>query len=197
MKRKFIVFLLILSLIIFIFSVVSTYAKYKSEYLKTTNANLTKWNIKLNNEDISNNLDLTSVLTYNQISNEHIANNIIAPTSQGYFDVEIDCSDTDLSFTYTIDLNNEDSPIQDYRVTGYSLNNGTTTPLEETDLPLTDDILVEDNIDTISYRFFVEWYDEDDNITNNSEDTEFAINQEIATINVKVSFEQIVDTYNF
>lgn len=197
MKRKFIIFLLILSLIIFIFSVVSTYAKYKSEYLKTTNAYFTKWNIKINNKDISNNLDLTSVLTYNQISNPHIANNIIAPTSQGYFDLEIDCSDADLSFTYTIDLKTEDSPVQDYRVTGYSLNNGTTVPLANTDLPLTNDILVEDNIDTISYRFFLEWYDHDDNITNNNKDTEFAINQEIATIKVNVSFEQIVNTYNF
>lgn len=191
MRKKIINYLLIISIFFLIFSIVSTYARYSSEYNKTTNMNFTKWNIKINNSDISNNSNITSSLIPTLESNPHIAENVIVPTSTGYFDIEIDCSETNLSFTYTIDINNLNSEIKDYKVTGYSLNNSPTITYDGS--LITENILSEDNIDSISYRFFVEWDDSAENITSNSEDTNLCINNSIGQIDVNISFNQITD----
>ena len=190
-KRKILVFLTLISICLLGFSIYFTYAKYSSDYEKNTNINLTKWRLKINNSDISNGSDFSQSLTPVLDSNSHIANNVIAPTSTGYFDIELDPSETDLSFTYSIIINNTGSAVQDYKVTGYSINNGSTIAFNNA--TITNTILVQDSHSPISYRFFVEWDDSQNNVTNNAEDTQLAINQEIGTINVQINFEQITD----
>lgn len=191
-KRKVLFFLTFVSVCLLAFSIYFTYAKYTSNFEKGTNINLTKWRLKINNSDISNNSDFSQSLTPVIDSNPHIANNVIAPTSTGHFDIEIDPSEIDLSFSYSITINNTISAIQDYKVTGYSIDNG--SPLAFNNTPITNTILFDDSHDSITYRFFVEWDDSQNNTTNNAEDTQLAINQETATINVHISFEQIADS---
>lgn len=195
MKRKYTIILLFISLYVFIFSLVSTYARYSSEYEKLTTLNLTKWKLYVNNSDIANNSDISQNITPTFISNPHIAENVIVPMSEGYFDLEIDCSNTDLSFSYTINIDTSVSEIADFKLIGYSINNGemilTQTP------EITGEILYSDNIDIISFRIYIKWDDSENNITNNIQDTQLSINNSTACVNVNISFEQIIDTYNF
>ena len=191
-KRKILVFLTLISLCFLAFSIYYTYAKYTSDYEKETNIDLSKWRLKINNSDISNNSDFSQCLSPVFDQNPHIANNVIAPTSTGHFDIEIDPSEIDLSFTYTITIDNLDSDVLDYKVTGYSIDNGSTTAYSGT--PITNTILAEDDHSSISYRFFVEWDDSQDNLTDNEEDTQLAVNQVTGKINIQISFEQVADS---
>ncbi len=191
-KRSYFIVLTLISTCLFIFSIYFTYAKYTSDYEKSTNINLAKWRLKINNSDVSNNSDFSQALTPVIDSNPHIANNVIAPTSTGHFDIELDPSEIDLSFSYSITINNTNSAVQDYKVTGYSIDNGATLAFNNT--PITNTILSDDSHNPITYRFFVEWDDSQSNSTNNAEDTQLAINQEIGTINVQISFEQVTDS---
>lgn len=195
MKKIFITLLFFMSLCLFIFSIVYTYARYSSEYEKTTNINLTKWQLIINDSDISNNKNISSTITPVFDANPHISEGIIAPTSTGYFDIEIDCSNTDLSFSYEININNTDSNVLDFKVVGYSLNNSET--ILYTSDSIHANVLYSDNTDTISYRFFIEWDDTEQNVTNNLEDTQLSINNSLATINIDISLKQIIDTYDF
>lgn len=188
MKKKLTIFLLFLC---FGLLLVSTYAKYLSEYEKTTTANLAKWKLFINNSDISKNSDFSASITPIFDSNPHISNNIIVPTSRGYFDLEIDCSNTDLSFSYTIDIDNSASDVLDFKVTGYSLDEREIIPFSESSI--TDTVLSTSDTNKLSYRIFVEWDDSENNMTNNIEDTQLAINNAISIINVNVSFSQLTD----
>lgn len=195
MKRKLIIFLLILSLCMFIFSIISTYARYSSEHEEITSINLTEWKFFINNSDIANNSNFTASIVPIFEENPHIEKGIIAPNSTGYFDIELDCSNTNLSFSYSIDINNTNSYIQDFIITGYSKNNGEI--VEITDNFITEEILYSDDIDSIFYRFYIKWNDSENNITNNLQDTQLSVNNAIGVINVNVSITQIEDTYNF
>ena len=188
--KKTLIPLLLISIVGFL--LISTYAKYLSEYEKITTANLAKWQLLINNSDISNNSDFSSSITPVFDDNPHISNNIIAPTSSGYFDLEIDCSNTDLSFSYAIDIANSASDVLDFKVTGYSLDGGEIVPFSEASI--TDSVLTSSNIDKLSYRFFVEWDDSENNMTNNIEDTQLSINSVTSTINVNISFSQLTNS---
>ena len=158
--KKALIFILLISIIGLL--LISTYAKYLSEYEKITTGNLAKWQLLINNSDISNNSDFSSSITPIFNNNSHISNNIIVPTSSGYFDLEIDCSNTDLSFSYTINIDNSISDVLDFKVTGYSLDGGEILTFSETSI--TDSVLASSNTDKLSYRIFVEWNDSDNNI---------------------------------
>lgn len=90
--------LLCLTLIISI----QTYAKY----LTTANGNgdisIAKWNIAVNNLSIKNNTDISSTIQPIFPGTENISESIIAPNAEGYFDLNFDFTNVDVSFEYSI-----------------------------------------------------------------------------------------------
>lgn len=63
-----------------------------------------KWQKLVNNNDITN--EKTSSITLIPVLEENInvSLNSIVPSSRGYFDINIDTTNVDVSFDYTIDL---------------------------------------------------------------------------------------------
>ena len=194
--KKFILFLAIISAVLCLFIVVDTYAKYMTSAKQVTNIPIAKWNIKVNNVSIKNNQDLTSVISPVFPGSEHIASGIIAPTAEGYFDLDFDFTDADVSFSYNISVSpNANSSVTDLVVTGYSIDDATPIYLSAGDATnITDNIYYNSGVDTRKIRVYIKWIDDDTDATmNNSQDTAATLDA-TALLDVKIVFTQIADT---
>lgn len=189
--------LVVFALIGFSLSVMSnTYSRYIADTTGDVEMVFAKWQILVNNSDItskeSSEIDITPTI----IENENVALNKLAPSSKGYFDIEIDPSTVEVSFNYKLNiLENEDMP--DLIISRYTIID------DETDLENINYLDIVDNQinGTFNYqknneakpftiRVYFEWYDGIDNTMDDSTDTDFVSNNESISIKANISFEQ-------
>lgn len=192
--KKILILIAIIFLIISIFFIIQTYSKYLSSATGETSVSIAKWNIKVNTLSVTTNTDISASIVPVFPGNSNIANNIIAPTAEGYFDLVLDFQDTDVSFNYTISSSvAEDSPVKDFVIVGYSIDNGERIDITDTqDNLVSEDILLTDNITTRTVRIFVKWIDDDSQTMDNADDTIATTSDNPAKFNVNLSFKQII-----
>lgn len=193
-KTLFFIFILIFLLIIS-FIIVDTYAKYLSSASSSANVSIAKWNIKVNNVTIKDNTDISSTITPVFPGNENIASNIIAPTAEGYFDLELDIQDVDVSFNYTITSTvAESSSVKDFSIVGYSIDDGPKIEFQTNDeKTISEDILLNDDIQNRKIRIYIKWIDDDSQTMDNADDTLAAVSNNPAIFNVTINFLQIAN----
>lgn len=178
-KRKIAIFVALLSLFYSITLIQTTYAKYVSSAEANSNINIARWSITVNNQDVIQNSNFTNSLSPVFANNQYIKENVIAPTSEGYFDIIIDGTNADVSFKYTITLNpSNNNTIKDLKIVKYTIDNIDYTYSDN----ITDIINYNDENKTKSIRVFFMW-DDDENTQemNNNEDT-------IATVNGNANY---------
>ena len=192
--KKILILIAIIFLIISIFFIIQTYSKYLSSATGESSVSIAKWNIKVNTLSVTTNTDISASIVPVFPGNSNIANNIIAPTAEGYFDLILDFQDTDVSFNYTISSSvAEDSPVKDFVIVGYSIDNGERIDITDTqDNLVSEDILLTDNITTRTVRIFVKWIDDDSQTMDNADDTIATTSDNPAKFNVNLSFKQII-----
>ena len=173
---------------------VQIYAKYLTSVAGSTDIPIAKWNILVNNQSIKDNPDISKTIQPVFPGNDNIAENIIAPTAEGYFDLNFDFTDTDVSFKYTISLSsNPESSVTDLVATGYSIDNGNKIEFDTYDEDITDTILLSNPIETRSIRIYVLWNDDSATASmNNIDDTLSTKSNKPVLFDVNISFEQIV-----
>lgn len=135
-KLKIIQTLFIISLLITISLINSTYAKYY-EQLNTNYklAGIKRWSIKINDTDIYEETNLNNILQPFIIDNENTKTNILVPGSEGYFEIEIDYTKVDLPFTANFVVEQTTDPmLQDFELYGYSVRNKSDEITEEPEL---------------------------------------------------------------
>lgn len=170
-KRKIIFFVALMSLFYCLTLMQDTYAKYISSADATAGLTIARWNILLNDQDIlvSSNFSDTIVPTFEGTDN--IKSNVIAPTAEGYFEIELDGTDTDVSFDYTISITKPNTnTVDDLIITGYEIDGTSYTYDDEDDI--TGEILFDDLDKVKNFTFYVEWDDNESTQTmNNAQDT--------------------------
>ena len=189
MKLKKVYLLLALASLLLLVSVIqNTYAKYISKATANSNFTIASWNFKVNNQDINANSNFSNVIVPVFENNPNIKDNVIAPTSEGYFDINIDHSNVDVSFTEKINLNLSDTnTVSDLKITGYAINDGSI--IEFNGNEISTDCLLSDNVKINKYRIYVTWIDGDGQTMQNKDDTEATENGN-ASISVSLSFIQ-------
>ena len=207
MKRRLCLLLLLISASVSLCFISSTYSRYVAGTEGNIDMLFAKWQILVNENDItaqnSSNITFTPVME----PNLNIKDNTIAPTSKGYFDIDIDPSNVEVSFRYLISLsmNNEDMP--DLMITKYAI---LPSDYEEGDVieyvttntsTITDDLIYDNNgdgFDSFTIRIYFEWYDGEDELMSDADDTvvgvDAAANDTELTITATLSFEQIIET---
>lgn len=189
--------LLVFVLLSFSLSIMSnTYSRYITDTTGDIEMVFAKWQILVNNEDITQNNTSSVEITPTLLENENVAQNKLAPTSEGYYDVVIDPSNVDVSFNYKLSITN-DKNMKDLIIDKYTIIS------EDSDLDNLEYINIEDNtisnslnvIDGQNFKSFTirvhfVWYDEDDNQMSDEEDMEFVNENENITIQTNISFEQ-------
>lgn len=201
-KLRLIQILCIISILITVFSIQRTYAKYFEKVDTTYATNIKKWVINVNGKNIHNEETLTNVMTPQFFYNEHMnTNSTLVPGRIGYFDFVIDYTNVDVPFTYKFDLEETDLP--DFEVYGYKIIDpnfkitSTTTIDDIGELnELTSDITqtIDPSLDTAKQsRMLVifRWNDSDENVMDNVADTKRAGTN--LNYKVKITFTQKLD----
>ena len=105
MNKKKITILLVISILLLVVFVSSyTYALFESNITSDVETTVANWNIKINNSSIINGTSESFVidsLNYTQ-TDSNVRNGKFAPGIEGYYDITIDPTDTDVSIKYNV-----------------------------------------------------------------------------------------------
>lgn len=184
---KRLLFITLISLVSF-FLVQVTYAKYRKYAQGLVNNNIAKWNIKVNNEDIRNKTTLTSRISPIFEGDTYTKPGVIAPGTNGYFDVVIDATNSDVSFDYEIEVNKSDNnTINDLLITGFSKVEGQV--ISNTNNTITGSIV--HNTASSTIRVFIEWDDLNGTMNNQSDTYATTSNINNADVLVNLHLTQI------
>ena len=196
-KNKIIYILCAIMIFASIYEITDTYGLFESNKTKIIDNPIAKWNIQINKTNI--NKSETFVIDNFQIDeNTTVKSGKIAPGTTGYFDIEIDPSNTDVSVRYDITF--------DYSKLS---NSFVIEKIEETndyDIIKTDTNTYS-NIITLNdikngiknnIRVYLKWQNNDE---FNESDTEIGLNKEYSlnipiTINVSQYLNGSLEPYN-
>ena len=137
-QKTFRIILLILILILAFLTIRNTYSKYVTQTENTSNLDISKWRILLNNEDIRNKSDFTEDILLTYDTSEHITEGLVVPTSKGKFSLELNSTGTDLPFEYVIQVT-DDKPYE-ASVKGITISNDSSYYLYDVTLDVTNTI---------------------------------------------------------
>lgn len=192
-NQKLKLLLACISLLICISFIKETYAKYVTETSAGVDITIAKWKILVNNQDIVNNNNLTSTITPKFTGNTNIKDDVIAPGATGYFDLIIDPTNTDVTFSYEITSSvNENSSVKDLYITGYSINDNEEIKFKEEEQKIIKDtIFYEEQRIPTKIRVFISWQDGENETMNNIADTSATqIKDKTAKVDVNIKFIQ-------
>ena len=193
MNKKITIPLCIICFLLCLFFIEDTYAKYITSTNESASMNIARWRILVNNKDIRENSTTNAVITPIFNGNDNINSGIIAPNSEGYFDLIIDATEADVSFKYKIENSiNQNSPIKDLITTKYIIDNGNEIPLERDNATIENTVLHKDNTKPINIRVYIKWDDSNEATMDNDADTEATKQVDNpAKMDVKLSFTQL------
>ena len=190
--KKFKLLLAMISLLVLTNSIQESYAKYISSASSMSNFTIAQWTFIVNNQDVLENEDFSSTIVPVIDSNSNIKDGVIAPTSTGHFDINIDFSNVEVAFKEEVSITQDsETNVSDLVLTGYSVNGGPKINIAAGD-KITVNHALDDTSTTDNYRFFVEWVDGDGETMDNEADTE-ASEDGIAKVKVNLNFIQLAN----
>ena len=193
MKKKYVIILLFISLCLCLFFIQDSFAKYLTSASETANMNIARWKIIVNNKDIRDNSSSSAIISPVFLGNDNVASDIIAPGSEGYFDLIIDANAADVSFKYKIDITtDENSAVKDIIAVKYKINNGEEILFTGGNQTIEKSVLHSDNTDVINIRVYIKWNDGDGSEMDNFADTAATQNKVGAILKVNMNFTQLV-----
>lgn len=192
--KKWHLILAICALILCITQIQQTYAKYLDTKEGDTDFTIAKWKILVNQQDITEASTMSSLINPVYIENEHMKEGVIAPGREGYFDLVIDSSNTEVSFRYDISVtSSENSSVNDLVITGYSLNDSEIIPVSDQLNNLSNIIYYTDTNKENKIRIYFKWRDGTGENMNNEADTNASIQGVNAKLKVNITFTQITN----
>ncbi len=193
--KKLLFIIVCLCVIAILTFIVVTYSKYRTSANGSANVSIARWDIKINNQSIKNSSDISNTITPVFPGTNDISANVIAPTAEGYFDLNLDYTNTDVSFDYTITVKSDDSSsVPDLVPTGYSLDENYNVKYSISNNKISGSVLNTDTSRTKKIRVYIKWDDENGTM-NNAADTNATVPDNAkALLNVNVQFIQKVNT---
>ena len=192
-------------LIILVSLMSNTFSKYVSSADGDLNVSFAKWQILVNNLDISDAANSEILFIPVIDSNNEVEENSVAPSSSGYFDIAIDPSNVALSFNYNITFSIENDDIPDLMISEYAILPVDDSPIEK--ISLDNNIIEKDMIydpenpfKPFTIRLFFKWYEGENELMDDLADTEIgtvaAINDTKLKMKANISFKQIKEGTN-
>ncbi len=115
----------LLSLIITICLINTTYAKYTENINPNLHVTLNQWLIKVNEQDIMGEESFENILAMQlNNDNDNINENVLVPASTGYMEYIINYENVGVNFDINIEIQGIENIIQDIEVYGYSIDDG-------------------------------------------------------------------------
>lgn len=208
MAKRLKVLIVFISLSLSLCLMSNTYSRYVANTTGNVEVLFAKWQILINETDITNNSESNITITPVIEANQYTASNTVAPSSTGYFDIEVDPTNVDVSFDYSINLELDDKNLPDLMITKYSIidknnNIGKATTLNSNVINGTmnyDNSIKDFKFETFSIRVYFEWIEGTKNseTMNDAADTKVGNDAAKGTndsfqIKASISFEQKIN----
>ena len=197
-NKKFTILIIGLILLTILLGFALIYAKYISSAYGNTKMAIARWDIKVNNLSIKDNTNISNTLKPIFPGNPNIAANIIAPTAEGYFDLNFDFSGADVSFKYEITPSvDSSSSVKDLVATGYSIADnggefGNRVNLENYNDKISDTILLNSPVKKRTIRIYILWNDDETSQEmSDDEDTNSTKSEKDPLFHVNIIFTQV------
>lgn len=192
-QKKLLILFIAILICILVFFVIQIYAKYLTTANGDAEMKIANWNILVNNLSIKNHTDISSSIVPVFPGNENISSGIIAPTAEGYFDLNFDFSGADVSFNYEINTSiSEDSPVKDLVATGYSIDDGEKHNFKDFNETISENIMLDSNIKKRKVRIYIMWNDDESTSSmSNEADTTATNSTTPAIFHIDISFKQL------
>ena len=197
-NKKFTILIIGLILLTILLGFALIYAKYISSAYGNTKMAIARWDIKVNNLSIKNNTNISNTLKPIFPGNSNIAANIIAPTAEGYFDLNFDFSGADVSFKYEITPSvDSSSSVKDLVATGYSIADnggefGNRVNLKNYNDKISDTILLNSPVKKRTIRIYILWNDDETSQKmSDDEDTNSTKSEKDPLFHVNIIFTQV------
>lgn len=183
----------------------NTYSRYVANTTGNLDMAFASWQILINEQDILEENISTIELEPVILENKNIATNTVAPSTQGYFDINIDPSNVDVSFKYELNIKVLNENIPDLMITKYAILDESyedgdeviTNTLENN--TLNGSLEFQQDIDNYQFtpftiRIYFEWYEGQDEKMNDQQDAEIghqaAAENTALQIAASIKFEQ-------
>ncbi len=205
MNKRIKIILILLTLSVTLSFMSDTYSRYVVDTTSNVEVSFAKWQILLNETDITNNTTSSINISPTIETSENVKDNTIAPSSKGYFDILVDPTNVEVSFNYkvTIDILNENLP--DILISKYAIlddtyvegNTITTTDITENEI--TGTMTFNNNTENFQFkpytiRVYFEWFEGTNEEQDDTKDTEIgkdaALNNTKLQIKADITFEQ-------
>lgn len=204
MERKIKFLLLLISTAFTLGLMSNTYSRYVASTTGDVELVFAKWQILVNNDDITSGNTSTINITPIIEESQNTASDKIAPSSKGYFDINIDPQNVGVSFDYSIDLEVLNENMPDLLITKYAILDNeyvegdeiTTVNLENNQInnSLEIDKSVENyTFEPFTIRVFFEWYEGENEQMDDAQDTLVAQQAQENNENLKI---QATITFN-
>lgn len=207
MSKRFRVLLVFISLSLTLCIMSNTYSRYVANTTGNLEVLFAKWQILVNNNDITNNTNSIITMAPVMVANDNIASDTIAPSSEGYFDINIDPTNVDVSFNYNISLAVANENMPDLLITKYAVlpsnyvdgDSLTYNPITNNTIAGTmnyDNSITNFNYNEFTIRIYFQWYEGNDERMNDEVDSavgaDAAINDTRFQVTAEIKFEQNV-----
>ena len=178
MSKKFKLLALLISLSITMCIMSNTYSKYAADTTGNLEVSFAKWQILVNTQDITDGVSRTLNITPTIDTNANVAEGKLAPASTGYFDIEVDPSNVEVSYTYRITLSAANESMPDVKMIKYAILDSDYTPgdtIEKTNIT-NNQITGTENyqaggFDPFTIRVYFEWVEGEGETMNDAADT--------------------------
>ncbi len=194
-SRTIKLFIAVVALIFCITQIKETYAKYLESKNGDVDFTIASWHILLNNSDITDSATLSSLINPVYVNNNNIASGVIAPGSEGYFDLEINAVNTQVTFNYNISVtSSEHSDVEDLVIYGYKIDDGAMITTTSGVNNLTNTVAHDALDKVINLRIYFKWLEGEGEQMNNAADTAASVGGGTGKINVSATFTQVANT---
>lgn len=204
MERKIKFLLLLISTAFTLGLMSNTYSRYVASTTGDVELVFAKWQILVNNDDITSGNTSTINITPVIEESKNITSDKIAPSSKGYFDININPQNVGVSFDYSIDLEVLNENMPDLLITKYAiLDNDYTEEDEITTINLennqiSNSLEIDKSVENYTFepftiRVFFEWYEGENEQMDDAQDTLVAQQAQKNNENLKI---QATITFN-
>lgn len=90
-----------------IYLIADTYSLFESNHVTTSNVDIAKWQVKINDDAINGATSTFTVDVINWEGTEYVLDGKVAPGMNGYFDIVIDPNDSQVSIKYDVSFDFE------------------------------------------------------------------------------------------
>ncbi len=126
-KKGITVISIILIAVILFITTFYTYSLFETNKQISVSSEIAKWNVKVNNNMVTKNINPINTFNLGSISwnnGGHVRSGKAAPGSTGTIEIEIDPTDTQVSFSYEISIDTSSLHNEEFNITSVRETNG-------------------------------------------------------------------------